>query len=57
MLLNVHVSWPMADPKVIQKMFSICKIRQLAVRLLATSQQADISIKVKIFSPVVINIL
>ena len=36
MLLNVHVGWPMVNPKVIQIMFSFCKIRWSAVRLLAT---------------------
>ena len=49
MLLNVHVSQPMANPKVVRKTFSFCKIRWSAVQLLATGQQADISIKVKIF--------
>ena len=51
MLLNVHVhvGQPTADPKVVQKTFSFCKITQLAIQLLATGQQADISIKVKIF--------
>ena len=57
MLSNVHVSWQMADPNVIQKTFSFCKIMWVAIRLLATGRQADISIKVEIFSPVVINIL
>ena len=57
MLWNVHVGQPMANPKVIQKMFSFCKIRRLAIQLLATGQQADISNKVNIFSPAVINIL
>ena len=54
---NVHVGWLMANPKVIQKTFSFHEIKQLAVRLLATGQQAKISNKVDIFSPVVINIL
>ena len=57
MLWNVHVGQPMADPKVVQKMFSFCKIRWSAIQLLATGQQADISSKVEIFSPAVINIL
>ena len=51
MLLNVHVlvSQQMANPKVVRKTFSFCKITRSAVRLLATGLQADISIKVNIF--------
>ena len=38
MLLNVHVhvSRLMANPKVMQKTFSFCKITQSAIQLLAT---------------------
>ena len=57
MLGNVHVGWLTADPKVAQKMFSFHKIRQLAIQHLATARQANISSKVEIFSPAVINIL
>ena len=48
--------WPanMPTPKVDTKnVFFLSKIRQLAIQLLSTGQQADISIKVEIFSPVV----
>ena len=52
MLSNVHVGWQMADPKVIQKTCLLFhKIMWAAIRLLATGQQANISIKVEIFSP------
>ena len=50
MLCNVHVGQLMANPKVIQKTFSFCEIMWAAIGLLATSQQANISIKVQFFN-------
>ena len=49
MLLNLHVSQPTANAKVVQKMSSFCLKRWSAVQHLSTGQQADINIKVKNF--------